>query len=62
MKKRTFTEELSKSLKKNIKDLLAEVKDAENTEIKGKNVAFGDKQQTLDVEDRWQLKTRVKIL
>ncbi|MEK6956258.1 MAG: DNA topoisomerase VI subunit B, partial [Nanoarchaeota archaeon] len=50
-KKELLQEELSKSLKKNIKDLLAEVKDAENTEIKGKNVAFGDKQQTLDVED-----------
>jgi len=27
--------------------LLAEVKEAEKTEIKGKNVAFGEKQSTL---------------
>ena len=50
-KKELLQEELSKSLKKNIKDLLAEVKDAENTKIKGKNVVLADKQQTLDIED-----------
>ena len=39
---------LQKVLKKGMNDLLAEVKEAENTKIKGKNVEFGEKQQTLD--------------
>ncbi|HZX12342.1 MAG TPA: DNA topoisomerase VI subunit B [Candidatus Nanoarchaeia archaeon] len=51
-KKATIEEHLQKVLKKGLKDLLAEVKAAENTKIKGENIAFGEKQQTLsEVED-----------
>ncbi len=42
---------LREGLKKGMKDLLAEVKESENTKIKGKNVAFGDKQQTIGEVD-----------
>ncbi len=47
-KKIAIEENLQKVLKKGLKDLLAEVKEAEKTEIKGKNVAFGEKQTTLE--------------
>ena len=51
-KKEILHEELKKVLNRNMKDLLSEVKEAEKTEIKGKNVAFGEKQQTLgDVDE-----------
>ncbi len=51
-KKETIIEHLQVVLKKGMKDLLAEVKEAEQTEIKGKNVAYGEKQETLgDVDD-----------
>ena len=46
-KKTLIEEALQKVLKKGLKELLAEVKEAEKTEIKGKNVAFGEKQSTL---------------
>ncbi len=46
-KKTEIEESLQKVLKKGMKELLAEVKEAEKTEIKGKNIAFGDKQKTL---------------
>src|SRR3989338_6684577 len=46
-KKTLIEEALQKVLKKGLKELLAEVKEAEKTEIKGKNVAFGEKQRTL---------------
>jgi len=49
-KKVEIQENLQKILKKGLKDLLAEVKEAENTEIKGNNIAFGEKQKTLEVE------------
>ncbi len=52
MKKEEIQEDLDKVLKKGMKDLLAEVKESEQTEIKGKNIAYGEKQQTLsDVGD-----------
>ncbi|MBI5391511.1 DNA topoisomerase VI subunit B [Candidatus Woesearchaeota archaeon] len=47
-KKLELQEHLEKALKKGLKDLLAEVKEAENIEIKGKHVAYGEKQSTLD--------------
>ena len=50
-KKTIIQEGLEKTLKKGLKDLLAEVKEAEKTEIKGKNVAFGEKQKTLQEVD-----------
>ena len=51
-KKIVIEESLQKVLKKRMKDLLVEVKEAEKTEIKSKNIAFGTKQQTLaEVED-----------
>lgn len=46
-KKATIEKSLLKVLKKGMKDLLAEVKAAEKTKIKGNNVAFGDRQKTL---------------
>ncbi|MBI2148129.1 DNA topoisomerase VI subunit B [Candidatus Woesearchaeota archaeon] len=46
-KKEVIKLELEKVLKKNMKDLLSDVKEAEKTEIKGKNVAYGEKQSTL---------------
>ncbi len=50
-KKTAIEEGLQKVLKKGLKDLLAEVKEAQNTKIKGKNVAFGEKQKTLQEVD-----------
>ena len=47
-KKEGIEENLFKILKKGMSDLLAEVKEAASTEIKGKNVAFRDKQTTLE--------------
>src|SRR3989344_132249 len=38
---------LKKVLQKGMKDLLAEVQESKETEIKGKNIAFGEKQTTL---------------
>ena len=46
-KKTQIEEGLQKVLKKGLKDLLAGVKESQNTKIKGKNIAFGEKQQTL---------------
>lgn len=46
-KKAEIEEHLHKVLKKGMKDLLAGVKEAEETEIRGKNVAYGEKQATL---------------
>ena len=46
-KKTVIEEGLQKVLKRGLKDLLAEVKQAEKVEIKGKNIAFGEKQKTL---------------
>jgi DNA topoisomerase-6 subunit B len=45
-----ITEELEKTLKKGLKDLLAEVNEAKDIEIKGDNVAFGEKQEELKDE------------
>ncbi len=51
-KKEVLIHGLEKSLKKGLKDLLAEVQEAKATKIKGDNIAFGDKQQTLaEAED-----------
>lgn len=51
-KKTDIEENLQKVLKKGLKELLAEVKKAEETKIKGENIAFGEKQQTLgEVKD-----------
>ncbi len=47
-KKETIQEALGKVLQKGLKALLAGVEKAEQTEIKGENVAFGEKQQTLE--------------
>ncbi|MBI5797532.1 DNA topoisomerase VI subunit B [Candidatus Woesearchaeota archaeon] len=49
-KKKELEEELEKILKKGMKDLLAEVRAAENMEIKGENVAYGEKQQEIENE------------
>src|SRR3989344_202591 len=43
-------EELLKILKKELKGLLVEVKEAEKTEIIGENVAYGEKQKEIDNE------------
>ena len=50
-KKAVIQESLEKSLKKGMKDLLAEIKEAEKIEVKGKNIAFGEKQETLEAEN-----------
>ncbi len=47
-KKAEIEIDLLKVLKRGIKDLLAEVKEAKSIKIKGKNVAFGESQQTLE--------------
>ncbi len=47
-KKTELEEHLQKALKKGLKDLLAEVKESEQVEIKGKHVAYGEKQETLE--------------
>jgi len=47
-KKTEIQEKLEKILKKGLKDLLAEVNEAKDIEIKGENVAYGEKQKTLD--------------
>ena len=43
-------EELEKSLKKGMKDLLAGVNEAKDIEIKGENIAFGEKQEEIKDE------------
>ncbi len=45
--KGVIEEELNKVFKKGMKDLLAGINEAKETKIKGKNIAFGDRQQTL---------------
>ena len=51
-KKQIIEDGLKLALQKSMKDLLAGVNEAKETEIKGENIAFGDKQSTLDeVED-----------
>jgi len=47
-KKQNIEENLHKVLKKGMKDLIVGINEAKETEIKGKNVAFGEKQTTLD--------------
>ncbi|HIH15267.1 MAG: DNA topoisomerase VI subunit B [archaeon GW2011_AR17] len=49
-KKSDIEEELLKILKKELKGLLVEVKEAEKTEIIGENVAYGEKQKEIDNE------------
>ena len=48
--KKEIEENLQKILKKGLKDLLEEVKEAENSEVKGNTIAYGEKQQTLEAE------------
>ena len=43
-------EELEKSLKKGMKDLLAGINEAKDIEIKGENIAFGEKQEEIKDE------------
>ncbi len=50
-KKIDIQEKLKKILKKGLSDLLAEVNEAKDIEIKGENVAYGEKQQTLEETD-----------
>lgn len=50
-KKIDIQEKLKKILKKGLNDLLAGVNEAKDIEIKGENVAYGEKQQTLEETD-----------